>query len=259
MAGSAAATAAAASAQAATVQITQVNNFVSDSQNSLKADFTGDAQNDAVLSTSRNSSYTTSSFNSGRRYYTFRDYANLFVNSGGGGRANRRYSSSRYTAGSTFITARTNFFVTAGTGVYYTYTYGTGSQSVNGLVAITFTDSRINGGGVTTGFLDIRAFNQNVSDQVVQIVRLVFDDATTTGPTGVVPGGSNTVWTPPVTPPTTTPTTPTDPNAALKVSLNSKIKKLNKKAKKAKSSGNSGKAKKLKAKIKKLKKKLKAL
>ena len=135
-------------------------------------------------------------------------------------------------------------------GAYYAATTGTGLRSLNGLVPITFSDSRINSGANTSGFLDVRAFNQSSFIQVVQIVRLVFNDASPNLPGGVVAGGNNPDWVPP--------TTPTDPNAALRASLSNKIKKLKKKQKASKKKGKVAKAKKLKKKIKKLSKRLRS-
>lgn len=251
MAGSAAASAAAVSAQAATVQITQGNNFVSSTQNSLNADLTGDTNNDAVLATNATGGYTFTNILGSVRRFVSSNFAGLTVNgSSAAGFARYRLDSRRYTAGSTFKSSSRTYFVTAGVGAYYAATTGTGLRSLNGLVPITFSDSRINSGANTSGFLDVRAFNQSSFIQVVQIVRLVFNDASPNLPGGVVAGGNNPDWVPP--------TTPTDPNAALRASLSNKIKKLKKKQKASKKKGKVAKAKKLKKKIKKLSKRLRS-
>jgi len=56
--------------------------------------------------------------------------------------------------------------------------------STQGLVPIQFTDARIHAGSIG-GWLDVSA-TSNSTGQKVQIHRLIFDEASTTRPTGVV-------------------------------------------------------------------------
>jgi len=113
--------------------------------------------------------------------------------------------------------------------------------SISGLFPVTFKDARINGGVPTAALIDVRASGV-ATGETIQVVRSVFNDASTAAPVGGVAGGTNREFDPTV--------------YAQRISLASKIRKLKKKAKKAKRSANLFKAKKLKNKLKKLNKRL---
>ena len=70
---------------------------------------------------------------------------------------------------------------------------GPGPQDITGLIAITFINSTINGGAATDGFVQARAYNLDADSHFVEFQRIVFDDASTSEPLGVVSGGSNTL------------------------------------------------------------------
>jgi hypothetical protein len=84
---------------------------------------------------------------------------------------------------------------------YYTFT-GVGDAFENGvdvlstvyLNPITFSDSRINGGATTSGWLEVNAFNTSYTDHTVQLTRLIFDDASTTRPVFAEIPGTQTEW-----------------------------------------------------------------
>ena len=67
-------------------------------------------------------------------------------------------------------------------------------QSISYLNAIRFTDSRINGGQQTTGWLQVNAFNTSSSNHTVELSRLIFDDASTTRPGFASIPGAQTEW-----------------------------------------------------------------
>ena len=72
-----------------------------------------------------------------------------------------------------------------------------GPGPARGLVEFSFSDARINGSGRTSGFLDIEAFgfNDYVGNATVKIHRLIFDNESTTAPTGVSTSSTNiTEW-----------------------------------------------------------------
>ncbi len=118
----------------------------------------------------------------------------------------------------------------------------------SGLVPITFSDGRINGGAITSAYIEVRSVAA-VTAAKIQVLRTIFDDETAGAPAGVAVGSPYPEFVP--------------GRAAIEAvqrkSLENKIKKLKKKIKKLKKSGNSPKAKKLKKKQKKFSKKLAAL
>jgi hypothetical protein len=59
-----------------------------------------------------------------------------------------------------------------------------GPGSSRALVPFSFRDAAINSNGVTSGFLDVEGFAGSVAASL-QIHRLIFDDASTTAPTGL--------------------------------------------------------------------------
>jgi hypothetical protein len=62
---------------------------------------------------------------------------------------------------------------------------GGGSGLSRGLVGFNFSDNGMNGGLVTAGWLDVSASATTASGASIQIHRLIFDDASTTAPTGL--------------------------------------------------------------------------
>ena len=114
-------------------------------------------------------------------------------------------------------------------------------KSINGLIPITFTDGRINAGVPTSALIEIRASNTNLSG-AIQILRTIFNDASTAAPAGVIVGGINKEFDPTI--------------YAQRLTLSGKIKKLARKQKKLTRSGNFLKLKKLTKKLKKLNRQL---
>ena len=124
----------------------------------------------------------------------------------------------------------------------------TGSnQSRTGFVPVSFTDSRINGGAETTGLLEVNAANLDKKEQRITFVRLIFDDANTAKPTGVMFDDNFPQWVDPAV------------IAAQRSKLLRKIKKKKKALRRAKKSGNRNKIKRIKKQIRKFRKELRAL
>ena len=269
--GAFAGTGAAVGAMAATVQIDLDNNLISTSSNWIETDLTDDGVTDlpglfgSVISTAFYLSE--SSFAYSYRVHlrsnigTFTVSSTVFNLYKWFGRA-FWYSSSRFLSGSQY--SGSGYFASAArstnmTNPYFVENFGTTPQQARSLVPVEFQDARINGGQSTNGFVEVFAFNNSPTDQVVQMVRLVFNDSGTAAPAGVVPGGSDTAWVAPATPTPTPTVSPEIVDNTLLTKLKKDVKKAKKKLKKAKRTGQKAKAKKLKKKIKKLKQKLKAL
>jgi hypothetical protein len=66
--------------------------------------------------------------------------------------------------------------------------------SASYLNRVTFTDTRINGGAATNGWLQVNAFNTSTTNHTVELARLIFDDASTTRPALVSVPGVLTEW-----------------------------------------------------------------
>lgn len=192
-------------AEARTVQISLVNEQITTGNNTFTFDLTRDGVVD-MATWSAGSVYITYPYNG----------VNLVNNTG-------RLAYAWYFSG--YYTGRVGGGARAGSPTPSQYT---------GLLPIAFGDARINGGTVTAGFADVRAFNNGVFSHSIQIIRTVFNDNGTGAPVGVVAGGRNLEFDPTI--------------YAQRTKLASKIKKLKIKAKK-----NKGK------KSRKLKKKRKAL
>lgn len=170
-------------AAASTVQITLVDNFFSSNADSLDADLTGNMAIDLpglngnftsrVLSTN-----TYLGFTSKQRYYGVAVISTSF----------RRIGAAAFQK-STFngVPGSANGYrATVGT----MYSKGPGLLDRQDLIPVPFTDSRINNGAETNGLLEVRAFNSSKTEHTVQLLRLVFDDASTAEPSGVVAGGT---------------------------------------------------------------------
>ena len=151
---------------AATVQITLIGNMISgNGGNQLNADLTGDSMDDVMLG------YTIASV---RFAYAAVNGANISARSSIEG----NYADPSFAEG----------------GVGAGYSSGYGPVSATYLNPITFTDSAINGGMTTEGYLEVYAFvnpapglvglsgNAQLNGSVVQFTRLVFDDENTMRP-----------------------------------------------------------------------------
>ena len=235
----AAGVAAAPSVEAATVQINLIGNQVSSGSNNFSADFTGDGIPDGPFVASASGSFSRSSF----FYYSVFIY-NTFSNT---------FPVFARTATPTGPTV--NPFYSIGVGTFFTSTNSGPQGPVSGLFPIVFADGKFNGGAASGGWIEFRAFNSAGNPRnTIRAVRMVFDDASTTRPGGVSPGGSNFVIG--SVAPGGSFVASSSGNDALKKSLRNKIKKLKKKIKKA---ATPTKKKRLKSKLKRLKKRLKAL
>ncbi len=150
-----------ASSHAATVQITLTGNKISSTSaggNTLNADLTGDGFNDLTV----NGSYGN-------------HLARVMVNN--------NYILSAF--GNVFWFARAGFMTYSGVlnGVVgVADASGYSPKSAVALNPIAFTDTRINGGLLTSGWLEVHAFNTSVTSNTVQFTRLIFDDASVTRP-----------------------------------------------------------------------------
>jgi hypothetical protein len=100
-------------------------------------------------------------------------------------------------------------------------------QEYFALIPVKFTDSRINRGALTNGYVETRSFNVSSTEHAVELIRLVFDDASTVLPTGVVKEGTNNAW-----------VDPTPARLARMATLKSQIAALEKKLKTYKKQGN---------------------
>ena len=248
-------TAAGGLALAETVQITQTGNKMSgptDFAAELRADLTGDMTADLMNLYQTIINATTMQ---GGSYGQVDGVLAQFYSSGSAtvslGSAFRH---EKFTAGGspTFSV----FAAIAGTQTAFSYSTVTTS---NGLVPITFTDSRINGGSATKGMIDVKSSNTAPLEHCVEILRLVFDDSDTARPIGVTADDPDfPEWSPPV-PTNGNPVAAADPDLVRKASLKRKIKGFSKKLAKARKAGNVSKARAFAKKIKKLKKQLKTL
>jgi len=153
---------AASAGNAATVQITLIgNNFSTTTGNQLNADITGDLMPDIAISDSRLINSNT--------------YKGVLVTINGSGLSAVFDSASIFDARAAFPNA----------------VVGWGTGPVGGELSdrvafnpITFTDARINGGAVTQAYLQVEARNFSSSSHEISLLRVIFDDASTTRPTG---------------------------------------------------------------------------
>ncbi len=149
---------------AATVQITLTGNMISgNGGNQLNADLTGDSMDDVM--------FGSTAYRAG--------YAYAVVN---GGAITARYSVEGNWVDASFASG----------GVGRAYASGYGPVSATYLNPITFSDSAINDGELTEGYLEVYAFVnsfatirngiEQIDGSVVQFTRLVFDDENTMRP-----------------------------------------------------------------------------
>jgi len=160
-----AAAGASTAAHAATVQITFNNSFISStSGNQLDTDFGGDGQSDIA------------------------NVRVLPAQVGLVGEWSNRYSRVRYVVDA----ARVNY-ISGGVGVFALVGAHLNRQngpggvvSLDGLVSLTFSDSRVRGGAAVTGLLDVTATARGSGEFArIDVHRVIFDDASGVAPSGV--------------------------------------------------------------------------
>ena len=147
-----------ASSQAALVQITLVGNKISSTSaggNSLDADLTGDLVNDIAFTETKVQANKAQFKAAG---FVFSVYASVANGS--------FYAAPRLKVG----------------GLGTDFTTSASPRSAFHLNPFSFTDSRINGGVLTNGWLEVHAFNESSTRHTVQLTRLIFDDESTTRP-----------------------------------------------------------------------------
>lgn len=130
---------------------------------------------------------------------------------------------------------------TAGT----THSGFTNRLDISDLVLVTFQDKRINGGKPTEGYLEVNGENLNNSSQSIELVRLIFDDASTARPSGIAPGGTNSEW--------------VDPTPRERRKLKKQIRSTKKKIRIARLAGKTAAVRRLKKQLRKAKKELRQL
>lgn len=158
-------------AAAATVQITLVDNLFSSSSDSLDGDLTDDSVADFPSITGNHFVHVASK---SRSYKVNVNLSPSFwVGSAG-------YASADFEGFPAFKEYRAT--------VGFSTSKGPGLQDLQEFIPVSFTDSRINDGNPTQGLLEVRAFNTSKTEHTIQLVRLVFDNASTAEPSGVVAG-----------------------------------------------------------------------
>lgn len=182
MVGSAAAlgaTEAPISSQAGTVQIDLISNQVATGAGSFHPDFTGDGAADVSWSSFSDPGVSSGELTGGTNVVFY----NVGLLSGFNLVALAGTGVSSMGSVRVYSVDVTSYVVSA-----------TSPQSQTGLFPVLFTDAKFNGGAATNGFVEVRGFNSATGPRnTVQAVRLVFDDASTEAPTGVVAGGSDPV------------------------------------------------------------------
>ncbi len=167
----------AAAAQAEIVQIDLVGNQASvdgtNFVNNTYADLTGDGVDE----------FTSSSFFFGNR---------VKGDFGVQGNIGRNYvgAFARSTTTSSTFTSTTYF---ANVGSNSSNSGGT-PRTARAFIPVSFTDARINGGARTDALLEVRAANVDFDSHVVEIIRLVFDDANPAGPSGAALDTQYRLW-----------------------------------------------------------------
>ena len=166
-----------ASSQAATVQITLTGNSVStNGGNQLVADLTGDGVSNIVFD--RVLIQTDVLVGVGVAFLT----------------TNGRYARAGWYDGGFYNLADIGGAGGYGRGVGTSSSNGPSPGSVGYLNPVTFTDSRINGGAATNGYLQVNAFNTSSTNHTVELTRLIFDDASTTRPAFASIPGAQAEW-----------------------------------------------------------------
>lgn len=167
-------------ATASVVQITLTNNLFSTSSDSLNGDLTGDTNSDFPFITgtpsTRVRSHATTAVTTKSRYYNVR--VNLSPSQWVGS-AGYAYNKNNGVLGSQ------NGYRAA---IGFSVSRNSSPRDIHEFTSVSFTDSRINDGNPTRGLLEIRAFNTSKTEHTVQLLRLIFDNADTREPSGVVAG-----------------------------------------------------------------------
>lgn len=148
------ATAGASMANGATVQITFANNFVANASTGGLTSFNGDLTGDMIADIVG-------------RSFAFRADIRVL---GGGAILGLAY----YSGGNS------SFVASVGGGVLNL----PGPATLQAVASFNFSDTNVNGGAVTNGWLDLTA-SASPSGYKVQVNRLIFDDTSVTAPTGV--------------------------------------------------------------------------
>jgi len=168
---------------AATVQITLTGNMISfNGGNQLVTDITGDGTDDVTFSNDLLGSNVAAININGYRANASFQVVTSRIYTASGSVVN---SFSQFTAGAQF----------ANGGVGTPTAMGTSARNIKYLNPVTFTDSRINGGLPTDGYLEVNSIAAGSTANSVTLTRFVFDDASTTRPTGV---STTTPYTPAV-------------------------------------------------------------
>ncbi len=166
-------------AAAATVQITLADNLFSSSSDNLNGDLTGDTDSDFPFIT-------------GTPVSQVRAQATPFTTMSRVYKVRVELSPSFWIGSAGYFFKKTNGVPQSGNGYRATIGFSTargpGLQDLRELLPVSFTDSRVNGGSPTGGLLEVRAFNTSKTEHTIQLLRLVFDDADTSEPSGVLVG-----------------------------------------------------------------------
>ena len=152
-------------AHAAIVQITLTGNMISTTGgNQLNADFTGDNTPDVTF---KDLDIDTS--------YIYVSFANT----GLPGNSSPAIIAASYSSSN----STSSFYARA----FDKNSADSQPNSITGQVTIRFTDARINGGASTAAYIEGHAFNTSSTDHTAEFTRLIFDDASTSLPSGVAP------------------------------------------------------------------------
>jgi hypothetical protein len=190
---------AASGALAGTVQIDLVNNSYTNGTggNQLDLDLTGDGVDDLPGLTGEAVPISQSVTNlryTGNRVRVFSGSVNFgivqFKAGVFGGVPFKQFLAGRALGGTSFGGPVAKFAtVNSGTANQFP-----ALQEYFALIPVTFTDSRINRGAATNGYVETRSYNVSSTEHAVELIRLVFDDASTVLPTGVAKEGTNPAW-----------------------------------------------------------------
>lgn len=164
----------AAASHAATVQITLTGNMISfNGGNQLVADITGDGTDDVTFSNVVSASNEVA----------------ININGDRASASSQVVTSRIYTSSGTFVYSFSQFNADAqfaNSGVGTPAPVASLARNIKYLNPVTFTDSRINGGLPTDGYLEVNSIAAGLGANSVTLTRFVFDDASTTRPTGVL-------------------------------------------------------------------------
>jgi len=164
----------AGASHAATVQITLTGNMISfNGGNQLVADITGDGTDDVIFNNDLLGSFVAAININGQRAHASYPLVTTYINTYSG---SIRNTFNKFNADAQF----------ANGGVGTPASIGLSDRNIKYLNPVIFTDSRINGGLPTDGYLEVNSFAAGQGANSVTLTRFVFDDASTTRPTGVL-------------------------------------------------------------------------